>query len=275
MAQDVALFWLVLAGLFLLDNLVLVPAGEDCLRFSGAGKLRYRAGRRMQALRRDLVVLNPLNPFDRVVLTQRCVGGLAPAQWRSSVRRVQLALGATNRLSLLGSAYLLLLGVLALCSVKLYFGTVLVALMVAHLGVWGLATWVLVRKRQTLQLSDTRTFGLALESLLVPGYLVNLGKRVWLRQSLPLAGFSVGLRQLKRMAEGGGQELYYVQMVQRLDDIAFELGLDESQTEPFGAEPDSVAGPASSLTTPSRHGLQAWLQEVRACLTTSALPTGS
>lgn len=247
------------------------------MQLSLSGQLRYKAGSRLQALRRDLVVLNPLNPFDRTVRTEQCIGELRPAQWRTSVRRVQTALASSNRLSLIGSAYLGLLMGIALTSLTLYFGHVLLALAIAHLCSWGLATWELVRSRHSLQLSSSRTFGLAFEALLVPGYLVNLGKRVWFRQTLPLAAFTVGLRQLKRMAKGDSQELYLAQMAQRLDNIAFELGLDEEPTATAVAgAPAELAAPkpAPSSKPPVPSALRTWLHETKTCLTISAPPTG-
>lgn len=278
MAQDVALFWIVLAGLFLFDNLVLIAPGQDCLRFGRSGKLRYKPGSRLQVLRRDMVFLNPLNPYDRIALTRRSIGVLQPTQWRSSVRQIQSALVATNRLSLVGSAYLLLLCVLAMFSLELNFAVVLLALALTHLAVWGFATWVLVRSRAALALGSSRTFALALEALLVPGYLVNLGKRVWYRQSLPLAGFTVGLRQLKRMPQGHEQELYQAQLLQQLDDIAFEMGLDEALAQPpsplqghgAAADEDSSRRPEPS----ARQSLLVWLQEARVCLTISGANGG-
>ena len=264
MAHEIALFWLVLAGLLFFDNLVLVPAGGDHLRFGRKGKLHYDPGARLEARRRDLVLLNPLNPFDRIALTQRCIGSLTRAQWRSSVRRVKASLGAVNHLSALGSVYLLMLILLAAASLKFYFGAVLLALGVVHASTWLLALLVLVCERKALQLSASRLSLLAFESLLVPGYLVNLGKRVWFKHALELPGLTLGLRQLKRMKDENEQALYHLRLSQRLDEVVLAMGLGEDRAS---NRAEATAAPETTLKT--------WVQEARHCLTTSAPAAGS
>lgn len=269
MAHEIALFWLVLAGLLFFDNLVLVPAGGDHLRFGRKGKLHYDPGARLEARRRDLVLLNPLNPFDRIALTQRCIGSLTRGQWRSSVRQVKQTLSAVNQLSVLGSIYLLILALLAAASLKFYFGAVLLALAVAHGSTWLLALWVLVRARKALGLGASRISMLAFECLLVPGYLVNLGKRVWFKHTLDLPGLTLGLRQLKRMKDEEEQALYHLRLSQRLEEVAGAMGLGEGPNRPSTTEQGGATAAAPHTT------LRAWFQEARHCLTTSAAVAGS
>jgi len=286
LAHEIALFWLVLAGLLFFDNLVLVPAGGDHLRFGRKGRLRYDPRSRLEARHRDLILLNPLNPFDRIALTRRCIGKLTPVQWRSSVRLVKDSLGAANRLSMLGSIYLLMLGLLAVASMKLYFGSVLLALSAAHLSTWLLALWVLVRDRKALQLSTSRASALAVEAMLVPGYLVNLGKRVWLKHELDIPGLTLGLRQLKRMSPCEDQELYHLRLTQRLDEVALAMDLAEDPgrtktTEGAGTSTEEGsaqevrAGQGAEAASFCHLTLREWLQDARQCLTTSAPAAGS
>ena len=274
-----------LAGLLFVDNLVLVPAGGDHLRFGLRGRFRYDAGSRMQARQRDLVLLNPLNPFDRIALTQRHIGNVSAAQWRASRRMVRVSLSASNQLSFLGSVYLLVLCCLALASLEVYFGFILLALGVAHLVTWLLAVWTLLRKKVALGLDNVRIFALASEALFVPGYLVNLGKRVWFKNQLDLAGLTLGIRQLKRMPFGGDHDLYHLRLTRRLAEIAddWDLG-DASEDEVHHSGTSPLPGiahePASSVqqegtASSSRSGLKAWIREARQCLMTSANAEGS
>lgn len=257
MAQEIVLFWLVLAGLLAVDNCALVPQGGDHLRFGRRGVLGYDPGTRLQARQRDLVLLNPLNPFDRIVFTQSCIGSPLPAQWRAGRQLVQRGLRAANGLSWLGVAYLAVLAALALASLRIHFAAVLALLALAHLGVWLAALWLLLRHRRALQLGGGRVFSLALEALLVPGYLINLGKRVWYRHRIEVPGLALGLRQLARMSAGDEQEFYRHRLRQRLDEVAMALGLEAADDEA-----DAPGG-------------QAWLREARRCLTTSTAPAGS
>ena len=285
MISEITLFWLVLAGLLFIDNIVLVPAGGDHLRFGLRGRLRYDAGSRIQALRGDMVLLNPLNPFDRIALTQRCVGSVTASQWRESRRMLKASLGATNQLSVLGSVYLLMLFFLSVASLEVYFGSILLTLGVAHLGAWLLAMWTLLRAKVALGLENARIFALALEALLVPGYLINLGKRVWFKNQLDLAGLTLGLRQLKRIPPGGDFDLYHLRLTQRLAEVADALDLNdypEREVLAIGASSltNSSSKPASAvqqgnLDVTSSSGLKTWLREARQCLEKSAQVTGS
>lgn len=255
MPTEVALFWLLLAGFLVADNLVLVPAGGDCLQFGRSGRLHYRPGLRLQARGRDLVLLNPLNPFDRIAITQRIGGPAAGAAWRTSRLQLRAGLPGANALSWLGCAYLAAWCVLAVASWHLHFGAVLAALGVCHLLAWAFAVTQLLRHRLALQLSGAQAFGLAAEALFVPAYTLNLGKRVWYRQRLDLPALTLGLWRLKRMAETPDKALYTHQLAERLEAWALDHALDGPEA------------PASRSHT--------WLQEARACLTTSTRSAGS
>jgi hypothetical protein len=277
---DVALFWAVLAGLLWFDNLVLVPRGGDCMKFDGTGRLWYEPSRRLQARGRDLVLLNPLNPFDRLVLTQRAVGPLAAAPWRSSQKQVRQSVGGLNRLSWLGSGYLVLLLALAVSSLYTYFGLVLALLACTHLLVWGMSLRVLVQHRAVIDLTRYQVFTLAIEALLVPGYLVNLAKRVGLKRTLDLPALSLGLRKARRMADDPARELYCLRLLGRLDEVAFDLGLSPGE-QSVDAHPATGAprddfhafSPQAAAMPPGpalpRPALLAWMEDARKCLTTS------
>jgi hypothetical protein len=255
--SEVALFWLLLAGFLVADNLVLVPAGGDYLKFSRDGRLHYLPGLRLQARGRDLVLLNPLSPFDRIALTRRIAGRATAGAWRASHRKVQASLPGANGLSWLGVAYLLVLLGLLVLSFQLHFGVVLAALGLWHLLAWVCGLTLLLTHRSALGLAGGQVFTLAVEALFVPAYTLNLGKRVWFRHRLDLPALTVGLRWLKRMPETPAKALYAHQLAERLDDWALDLDLDNN---------NSTAQPAWQ---------RPWLKEARACLTASTPLAGS
>ncbi len=257
MTQEIALFWAVLAGFLFADNLVWLPRRGDYLRLGLAGALSYAPGLRFQARRRDLLLLNPLNPFDRVAITGQVAGVLDAAAWRAARRQVRSAMRGVNRLSALGVVYLLALAPLLFVSFHVHFGVVLALLAAVHVSLWLLALWILVASRQQLGLSRQQTFTLAAEALFVPAYTLNLGKRVWFKQVLALPALAVGIRQCQQMPAGDERELYASKLTERLEDWALDIDIEQ-------ANPAAAGG-----------GLSAWVKEVRQCLKASAAAAGS
>lgn len=260
MAQEIALFWLVLAGFLLADNLVLVPKGGDYLRFGMKGRLRYDPAIRLEALRRDLVLLNPLNPFDRIALTPRVAGELNAGQLRTARRLVRSSLAPLNRLSWMGTFYLAGLVVLLAFSWSMHFSLILTALAALHLSAWLIGSLIAALHRDGLHLSGARVASLIVEGLFVPAYTLNLGKRAWYKQRLDLPAMSFGLRALKRMPDDADRELYAFRMGKRLDALAQEW---------------ESAGERAGDPAPLPEKLGPWVREARACLTASAPSTGS
>jgi hypothetical protein len=252
---EVALFWLLLAGFLVADNLVLVPAGGDFLKFGRRGRLHYLPGLRLQARGRDLVLLNPLNPFDRIALTSRSGGRAQARAWRASRQQLRAGLAGANALGWLGCAYLGAWLLLAVLSWHLHFGVVLATLGLCHLLAWALGLALLLRHRLAWRLSGSQAFSLAAEALFVPAYTLNLGKRVWYRQRLDLPALTLGLWRLKRMPETPDKALYAQQLAERLDGWALDHDTDNPAAQP--------AWPRT------------WLMEARACLKASTPSAGS
>lgn len=287
MVDDVQLFWLALAGFWLFDNLVLVPKGHDYLKFGMSGRLRYEPGARLQARSRDLVFLNPLDPFDRLILTAQIAGPVPPLQFRASQRVLRAGLAHVNRLSWAGSCYLLVVVLLASASPWLDFGHVLLGLALAHAATWATTLAILILGRQSLHLAPHQIFSLAAEAVLVPGHVVNMAKRVGRKHTLPVPGLSLGLRSLRRMKDNPQRELFTQQFVRRLEDVALDMGLDfpaieatssdggessEALRAPPGQAPDAATGGGNFRAPES--DLHAWFQEARKCLTTSVKSVG-
>lgn len=254
------MFWAVLAGFLVVDNLVLVPAGCDHLRHGRRARLRYEPAARMQALGRDLVALNPLNPFDRIAITTRALGPITGAQLRRAHLDVRARLGRLNALAGVGLVYLLVLLMLMGLSAKLHFGVVLALLAGGHLVFWSIALWLLVRGRAALGLDAARVTVLAAEALFVPAYTINLGKRASYRHRLDLPALALGLRQVRGIAHEGERELYSVRLATRLDDLACDL-------DPTDVSGSVGAGPVGALGH--------WVEQARQCLKASAPAAGS
>ena len=275
MASDVALFWALLVAFLVADNLALAPAGGDFLKFGFAGRLRYEPKVRLKVRGRDLVVLNPVNPFDRLVFTRHAAGYLGGAQLRDSSRIVRNPLRGLNRLAMVGSAYLVSLVLLAAASTETGFAVVLAALAAVHLAAWFVSVAIAVAWRERFGLSRYQLFVLATEALFVPAYTVNLSKRIGYRRVLDVPAMAWGMRSLRRIADPSMRELYCLRMAARLDDVVAELDLPEERS---GASADTTPrrDPASAhdpLPVPSsvhRLSLSRWVCEARQCLTKSA-----
>jgi len=251
--HEIALFWLVVAGFLLADNLVFVPAGCELLRFGRRGAFRYDASARLTAARREVVLLNPLNLFDRALITTRCFGDVEPRQWRQGRSLVRSALASLNGLSALGYFYMLITACLAAVSFHLPFTLVLLGFVVVHLLMWTLNTAALVALRHRLGLSGYDTFVLCVEAIFVPAYLMNMGKRAVHKKRIAISALGLGLRTLKRTDDEGERELLAIRLRERLQWLGMTQGHEVDDT--------CAAAPALSST-------QQWISRAEACLTT-------
>ena len=251
MVNDITLFWAVVAAFLVIDNLVLLPRGRDVMRFGVGRSLRYPSSARLQLLGRDLIVLNPLNPFDRIVATQRSIGPWSASEHRVALRTLQRSLTGANALSALGLVYLVAVVGLAAVSFRVPFIDVLMLLLAMHVLAWALAVATLLFARVGLGLSAGRLAALAAEALFVPAYTINLGKRVWFRRTLDLPALAIGLRQLRRVEDAPRRDLLAYELQQRLDAVADELAVPPGD---------------------ARH---TWIEEAKRCLKVSAPSTGS
>ena len=262
MPNEIVLFWVVAVGFLIADNLVLLPAGGDFLRFGRSGRLVYVPAPRLEARGRDLVLLNPLNLFHRAAVTTHALGRVSSADFRAARRRLLRALPSLNLFSCIGYAYLGAAAVLAGLSSAVHFGSVLGGFLAVHLLFWAVTAWLLARRRQAMSLSAYQAFVFIVEGLFVPAYTINLGKRLWARQRLELPAMTLGLRQAKRMANDADRELYRQQMRERLN------LLESSLPEEANADAaDGLMASHEATALPAKPGSQRRLvREARACL---------
>lgn len=102
MSAEVAIFWLVALGFLLMDNCVLIPPGKDYLRFGRSGVLHYVSGSRQEIIGRELVLLNPLNLFQRAAITSKDLGPLGARQYLAARRMLRAALPRLNLFAWIG-----------------------------------------------------------------------------------------------------------------------------------------------------------------------------
>lgn len=225
MAQELALFWLVLLGFLLADSALLLSAGGEALRLDRRGRPRYRPGLRLLLLRRESVWMNPLNPWDRLLPAPQALGGLTAPLLRREHQALRPLLRAAAPLHWLGAVYLLGLALLALLSWHAHAGLVLASLLALHLLLWSLSSLLVLWRRGALGLTAGQAAALLFEALLVPAYTLNLGKRLLRRHACALPALGLGLRQWRRLRQQDPEAaaLLALQLRGRLDELEQEL----------------------------------------------------
>lgn len=270
MPHEIALFWLVVAAFLFFDNLIVVPQGCELLRFDRRGRLRYEATSRLTAASRELVLLNPLNLFDRGLLTTQCFGDVELRVWKQGRRLVRSAVPTLNTFSLLGYVYMLLVAGLAYISFQLGLLPALVVFVAVHLTLWVLCLGILVARRRQLHLSGYEVFSYATEAILVPAYLMNLGKRLANKQRVGISALGLGLRALKTVDDDDLRLLLKVRLRERLEVLEMTQGYENALADEGGVKV------ANTHSTHSEHddvgcaplsSTQKWIQEAKACLT--------
>lgn len=272
MPNETALFWLVVAAFLFFDNLIIVPQGCELLRFGRRGLLRYDASSRLSATGREMVLLNPLNLFDRGLVTTKCFGDVEPRKWRQGLELVNAALPTLNGFSTMGYFYLVLVVFLAALSFRIGFTPALIGFVGLHFLVWVAAVaWLIVRRRQLL-LSGLGVLGAAAEALFVPAYLMNLGKRLVYKKRVGISALGLGLRQLKRTVTEDDRVDLTWKLSSRLELLEMTQGHEVDEGSPGSSNPmDTRAGDLGATSAEMLAHLSAtqqWIMEAKACLKT-------
>lgn len=298
MAGETALFWLVVAAFLFFDNLIIVPHGCDVLRLDRRGAIRYDASNRMSGAGREMVLLNPLDLFDRGLISSRCFGDVQPRHWRQSRAWLKSALPVLNALSILGYFYLLAVVFLAFASFRVGFTPALIGFVSLHATFWTSALLILILYRGQLQFSGSAVVGAAAEAFFVPAYLMNLGKRLLYKRKAQISCLGLGLRELKRTTDADERELFALRLRQRLEvlemiqgyesnDPTTEKHIDKPKEVPevdpapwhtSGCIPDASSDQTGEMTTNKAHtpiqaqvqlsATQIWIMKAKACLKT-------
>lgn len=272
MPNETALFWLVVAAFLFFDNLIIVPHGCDLLRFGRSGLLRYDASSRLSAAGREMVLLNPLNLFDRGLVTTKCFGDVEPRQWRQGRELVDTALSTLNGFSSMGYLYMVLVVFLAALSFRIGFTPALVGFVGLHLLVWTVSVAGLIVRRRQLLLSGSAVLGAAAEALFVPAYLMNLGKRLVYKKRVGISALGLGLRQLKLTVNEDYRDELTLKLSTRLEQLEIQQGyeVDEDSLESSSPMDDRAGdlGAAGAGMLARLSATQQWIMEAKACLKT-------
>lgn len=220
---DVVLFWLVLCAFLVADNFVLLPEDADYLRFDRQGLFTYEPKARLEIKGRDLVILNPLNLFDRIMVTSHSYEDLIPAQYRAARKALRSEIHRLNVFSMLGTVYLAIVVLLAVACARIAFEWVFLALILTHVLFCILSATLLFRWRNCLGLSRYQTLVLTAEALFVPAYCINLAKRLRYKRVTSLAALPFGLRQAGRMKDLAKREVYVYYLKERIAHIESRL----------------------------------------------------
>lgn len=278
MPHETALFWLVVAGFLFFDNLIIVPHGCELLRFGRHGHLRYDASSKLTAAGREFVLLNPLNLFDRGLVTTRCFGDVDPRQWRRGRFLLGSFLPTLNAFSLMGYVYMVLVAGLAYISFEIGFTPALIAFVALHVVVWLISVIVLVVQRSQLQLTGYETFSYAAEAIFVPAYLMNMGKRLIYKRKVGISALGLGLRTLKRLEGEDDRALLTLRLKERLEMLEVSQGHESAHEDTNDSRARAKIGGGddagfdtggAGVAVPSQlTPTQRWILEVKTCLTT-------
>ena len=86
--KEVLFFWLILSAFLVFDNLVVIARGSDSLSISRHGKSYYKSRQRNTFAGRDILFLNPLNLFDRVIFVERVTLKEDPYLYKKELRSI-------------------------------------------------------------------------------------------------------------------------------------------------------------------------------------------
>ena len=219
MPSEALLFWLVLLGFLLVENLAFIEPGHEILKVSRRGKLHYPAAARLEFGVKEALFLNPLNLFDRHVVTSNVTGITAPHDYLSMARHIRFTAKNLQPLVWIGYAYLAVIAVAAFMTFRFSFEVVVLPFLSGHFLFWLLAIFTLVLSAKNLALKRSSLIGLSIECLLVPAYVVNLSKIVLRQQRISLGALAIGVRSCKKCASPDERELLIYQMNSRLHDL--------------------------------------------------------
>lgn len=199
--NETLLFWLVLFSFLIFDNLIVIQQGKDFISIKKSGALFYKCRTRAGILRKEIIVLNPFNLFDRVVAAESLTMAEHKYHYKEQLKTFRKYVKSLNIFIAIGWAYLLCLLVACYFSFIVNFNFVVVPLLVCHFIAWISSSIAIVlwNKNRTFK---TATVAIQIiENLLVPAYIVNLNKKFISHTSLELSSLRFYMRNLKRTKE--------------------------------------------------------------------------
>jgi hypothetical protein len=197
--KETLLFWVTLLAFLVFDNLIVVAKGKDCLSISRRGRPYYRSRQRNSFAGRDVVFLNPINLFDRIISTERVTLGEDAHRYKRDL----------NSFAYLGYLYLLYL--VANCYLSFVFGfeAVVINLLVGHALIWICAVVFVLLLFRGQELPKGKAISVLVEAFFVPAYLVNLNKKLLRLRDSNICAIRLHIRALKRVAEDDAELIRY------------------------------------------------------------------
>jgi len=227
--NETLLFWIILSGFLLLDNFVILSGGKDFLSVTRKGKASVEFRQRGAYFGKDVIFLNPINLFDRVIICPELTLFEDRILYKKEIRWLESITKKLNGFVYLGYVYVLFLMANCYLSFRFGFQAVAMNLLVGHLIMWlcsiALATWIFKNGIVPKSVLIT-TFA---EVLFVPAYLLNINKRLLRVKEFKFSALRKKIRNIKKTSECE-LELARYHLVNQVTS-ALEVENDQSKAE--------------------------------------------
>lgn len=207
--KETLLFWVTLVAFLLFDNLIALAKGKDFLSINRQGRPYYKSRQRISFAGRDVVFLNPINLFDRVISTERVTLSEDAHRYKRELRSIESLARNLNSFAYLGYFYLLYLA--ANCYVSFLFGfeAIVLNLLVGHAVFWiGALVFVFLLFRDQ-DLPRGKVISVLVEAFFVPAYLVNLNKKLLRLRESDICSIRLHIRGVKRIVDDDKELIRY------------------------------------------------------------------
>ena len=196
--NETLLFWVILSAFLVFDNLIVVSRGKDLLSISRKGKTFYKSRKRNIFAGRDVLFLNPLNLFDRVIIVEMVTLKEDPHRYKKELRSIESLARDLNSFAYLGYMYFIYLAVNCYLSFLFGFEAVVLNLIFGHLAVWICSVVFVLLLFRYQKLPKGGVVSALFEALFVPAYLVDLNKKILRLRYSEISALRLHLRSLKR-----------------------------------------------------------------------------
>lgn len=218
MLRDTLMFWGVYLGFFFASTLLFVGATAETARLGGRGRFRAELRHRLAFGRREMVLTNPLDLFDLMVVSDGD-GAVDPGVYRRDRELARRLRGWCVPLAWSGYAYLALTVAIAALSVRLGFAAMVVPLLLLHVLFATLMAAIVSRAwRDVPGLTGSRWAFIA-EAFLVPAYVINAAKRLCQHAQLATPMLALAAREARRTADESRREVLVYGIHQRLEQL--------------------------------------------------------
>jgi hypothetical protein len=201
MIRETLLFWTLLLAFLFIDNIITLANGKDALSFDRKGKPYYKFRQRNKFGNRNIILLNPLNLFDRIVSANELTLRDEKYQYKRDLRSIKFLAINTNSFVYLGYFYLFYLIINCYLSFALSFEAVVLNILIGHIVAWLCSAFVFALLYKQLSLPLGSVSILLAEALFVPAYLINLGKKISLLKSIEFCTLRFYMRKIKTTPE--------------------------------------------------------------------------